>query len=333
MPTNEELTKRNKTLERRWKIFLALAILFLVTRPLALFIVDKFKNSAVDQATKDALTNKYPLLDPVLPFYNKEDLIVNVQELRGYLRGLPEQNKDWAEMSIYFEVLNTGANISVNPDTTILPASLMKLPVGMIAMKKVEKGEWTTSTEFSATAEDMNVTDTSISRDNIGKNLSLQLLLEKMLLESDSAAYNILVRQYTREELFSLPEAVGLDEAFIANRKISAKEYTRMLRALYSATFINEEHSQMLLDLLARSNNQNFLRAGIPAEVNFAHKWGTNLPENVYSDSGIVYLDKRPYLISVMVAGKGGGTGTDRTKAEQLMKEIGRVTYDFVKKQ
>ncbi len=326
LSNQHELEKRNKILERRWKIFLILAIVFLLTRPVALFIVNNF----IHKAAENALVNDHSFLDPALPFYEKKDLIVNIQELREYLKSLPDKNKDWADMSIYFEVLNTGANISVNPETTILPASLMKLPAGMVAMKKVEKGEWSLDTQFTLLREDADLRDTPDVEAQIGRAFSLSFLLNRMLLESDNTSYKMIVRQFTREELFSLPEAVGLDNAFIYDRKIGAKEYTRMFRALYSATYLNEEHSQQLLNLLVKSQAQDLLKAGIPAEVPFAHKWGTNEVENVYSDSGIVYLDKRPYLISVMVAGKSSDHKSDRAKATSLMKEIAEHAYNFV---
>ena len=94
-------------------------------------------NQAKDDSsrTKEAVQAvKYPLLDPALIFYQKEDLVVNIQELRNYLTALPEKNKDWTEMSIYFEALNTGASVSVNPNVRVWPASLSKLPVGMEAI-------------------------------------------------------------------------------------------------------------------------------------------------------------------------------------------------------
>jgi beta-lactamase class A len=312
-------------------IYIAIILLFAGTTIWWVDHSNKHDNAAEHyvQHVKD-----YPLLDPALPFYDKKDLIVNIQGIRSYLKALPEQNKDWADMSIYLELLNTGSNVTVNQDSKIWPASLAKLPVGMIAMKKVESGEWDLqNTKLTLVKEDADIAYTPAIANEIGKSFSIELLLEKLLLESDNTAYHMLVRELSEEELISIAEAVGLEEFFRADGKVSAKDYTRLLRALYSSTYLNEERSQKLLSLLQRSKFDRFIRAGIPKEVKFAHKWGINENENVYADSGIVYLKNRPYLLSVIISGKTDDQKADQAKAEELIKDIGKRTYEYIKNQ
>src|SRR3990167_2279491 len=62
--------------------------------------------------TSDA-NNQFPLLNPARKFIKQEDLIVNFQPLRDYLNDKYEVDKN---VSIYFEYLSTGANISLNKD-------------------------------------------------------------------------------------------------------------------------------------------------------------------------------------------------------------------------
>lgn len=234
-------------------------------------------------------------------------------------------------MTIYFEVLNTGANISVNPDLQILPASLTKLPLGMIAMKKVEKGEWTIDKEFTVLPKDIDTT--SVSKEPLisGKNYSVETLLEKMLQESDNTAFNIFNRNITREEYDSITENIGLDQLFTREGKISAKEYSRLLRSLYYSSYLNEQYSQRLLEMLANSSIQELLVKGLPDGVKFAHKWGINGQEKVFSDSGIVYLENRPYLISVMVQGHYANPESDHQRVKKLMEDISKQAYSYMK--
>ncbi len=288
------------------------------------------------QNTEDALSefkNSYPLLDKTRPLYKEQDLVVNLQPLRDYLKALPEQNKDWAEMSIYFEVLNTGSNITVNPDLHIWPASLSKLPVAMMAMKKVERGEWNLdTTPFVVAAEDADIKTNPDIVSAIGQTFSLRYILERLILESDNTAYNMIVKQLDPEvDLNSIPEAVGLDALVEQDGKMSAKNYTRLLRALYLATYLNPEHSNLLLNLMKDSDYKNFIRAGVPLETSFAHKWGTYLERNVFADSGIVYLENRPYMLSVMIQAKAGDPNENWEKANKLMIEIGQRSYDYMK--
>ncbi len=275
----------------------------------------------------------YPLLDPALPFYEKKNLIVNVQELRKYLKSLPEQNKDWAEMSIYFEVMNTGASVAVNNDVQVWPSSLTKLPLSMVTMKKIEAGEWDMNTKFKMIAEDADDLTTPGVSEQVGQSFDVKFLLERLLKESDNTAYAILLRQIEPHELATITDAVGIEQLFTAEGKMSAKEYTRLLRALYTATYLNNENSEFLLDLLQKSDFKNFIKGGLPTGAKFAHKWGLNLTQNVYSDSGIIYIENRPVMISVMIQGKNSGLGADEVKADRLMKEIGTRVYEFIKKQ
>jgi beta-lactamase class A len=267
-----------------------------------------------------------------LPFYEKENLIVNVQELRDYLKALPEQNKDWAEMSIYFEVMNTGANITVNPDSKIWPASLMKLPIGMAAMEKVEKGEWSLDeTMFELTAEDVDLITAPEVAAEVGKEYSLNFLLERLLLVSDNAAFNILSRNISQDEFSIVAEEVGLEQLITDDEKLSAKDYTRLFRALYQSTYLDEKHSQMMLELLDRSEFNEFLNNSFPPDVPFAHKWGANLEYNVYADSGILFVKDKPVMISVMIQGKDKDVSKSNEKAKKLFKEIGEFTYQFMR--
>ena len=81
---------------------------------------------------------KYPLLDPMRHFMEEKNIITTLQPIRLKYRDIVEKNGP-ESISIYFEYLNTGANISINPDLRILPASLIKVPLAMAVMKKIER--------------------------------------------------------------------------------------------------------------------------------------------------------------------------------------------------
>ena len=280
---------------------------------------------------KKSYSTKYPLIDPARPTFELVDLVTNVQPLREYLKSLPEANKSWADISIYFEVLNTGSNITVNTDIKIWPASLAKLPIAIASMKKVDKGDWSLKeTKFKLLPKDVDTKGSPELMGQIGKEFDLEFLLRQMLLESDNTAFSILNRSLQPEEVIGIGESVGLDRAFMEDSELSAKEYTRFYRTLYLATYLSEENSQYVLNLLKESSFNDFMKAGLPADIPFAHKWGSNIERNVYGDSGIVYLGKRPYMISVLIQGKGSNPVSDRAKAHELLKEISLKSFEYM---
>lgn len=83
----------------------------------------------------------------------EKNIITTLQPIRLKFRDIIEKNGP-NSISLYFEYLNTGANISINPDLRILPASLIKVPLAMAVMKKVERGEWFLSNELVMMKDD-----------------------------------------------------------------------------------------------------------------------------------------------------------------------------------
>jgi beta-lactamase class A len=155
--------------------------------------------------------------------------------------------------------------------------------------------------------------------------------LAKLIHDSDNTAYKVLRRNTTEDERQTIVESIGLGGLFDDQGKLNAKEYSRLLRALYSSAYLNSKNSQTLLELMDESNFDQYLSSSLPAELPFAHKWGQNLLYDVYSDSGIVYVPGRPYIISVMLHGKSGDPKVNNQKAKEIMHDISKFTYAYIK--
>jgi beta-lactamase class A len=325
MPS-QDLEKRNKILERRWKIMLALAIIFLITRPVALYIVNNFIHKAAEDATK----NNYPLIDPARQFIPQEDYIINIQPLRTYLHGLEMQYPDQA--SIYYEQLNSGANISVNKNLHLFPASLSKLALALIVTKKVEEGTWSWNTKMDHTQADLSA-DSGEFYKSIGSDpTSVEKLLEELLVNSDNTAQNIFLRNVKiPEDYTSLQLETGLEDLYDAQGLVSAKEYSRLLRVLYTSSYLERENSEKILKLMSKANFHDYLSQSLPNGITFAHKYGENKAQSIFADAGIVYADGRPYMLTVILKGKDS-TDASREWAVSLMKDISQHAYDAGKK-
>lgn len=289
-------------------------------------------NKSSDTETKiENFSQRYPLLNPSKVLFPSGDIIVNVQELRQYLKSIPGDNADWAEVSIYFEMLNSGANINVNQDLELWPASLAKLPVAIATLQKVEKGEIELTTPYTIEKDDVDVQRTPELMDEVGLTYDVKFLLERLILESDNTAYKMLKRNMTDEDMIGVANAIGLDSLYDPQGQISSKDYARLFRVLHLAAYLNDDNSEYLLDLMVKSEYKGLLMAGLPSDVKFAHKWGTNIFTNIYADAGIVYLQNKPYIISVMIKGKLANSDENQKRAEALTSEIGKRTYEFVK--
>ncbi|MFA6521315.1 MAG: serine hydrolase [Candidatus Gracilibacteria bacterium] len=268
----------------------------------------------------EAVKNRYPFLNPAQSFYEKKDMIVDIQSLREELTKLGKNRR----LTIYFEFLNTGANIAVNKELTLWPGSLMKMPIAMAVMKKIEKGEWRLDDELVLLEEDVSPDFGELYKEPVGTRYTIEKLLEEMLINSDNTARTIFMRNLGGEERFNVVDHLGIEDVINENQEVNSKRYSVFWRALFSASYLSPEHSQKLLEILTETPFENYLALGLPKNVKFTHKIGVNEPKNIYADSGIVFVPNRPYILTVMMEER------DKNQMEYLMKLISKKTYDYV---
>ena len=273
----------------------------------------------IDNAMKQEAA-KFSMLNPARKFFAKKDLIINVQPLRDELHEIEND----PNVSIYFEFLNTGANISVNKDSQFFPASLIKLPLAMAVAKKIEKGDWTWTNELVLMDQDKDSKFGQLYKKPIGTRLSINELVRYMLQESDNTAYLMLLRNIEPAEFDDVKNHLGLGEFFSSEGNISAKNYSVILRSLYNSSYLSDDDSEKLLAIMSQTNFNEYVASGMPKETKFAHKIGISNDQGVILDSGIVYLSRRPYVLTIMTK------SYEPQIASEKMKDISQKVFDYV---
>jgi len=281
--------------------------------------------------------SRYPFLNPSSALIDKDNLLVNFQPLREALIRKYEKRDDYL-ISLYFEYLPTGANISLNKDEKIWPASLIKIPVAMAAMKKVETGKWKLTNELVILDEDKDSEFGTLYQKPTGTNLTIEEFLKETLAHSDNTAHFVLLRNLDGDELEDVYSHLGLDDIIEALKKapkaesidnrITAKRYSVFFRSLYNSTYLLPEYSQLFLGILKDAPKEHLSR-GLPPEVVFVHKIGVRTDEAVFADAGIVYVLGRPYLLTVMIQKKDKMPAASG-EIEKLFEEISKEIYDYV---
>lgn len=262
------------------------------------------------------------LLNPARGIIDKKDLIINVQPLRDRLNEIGND----PNISIYFEYMNTGANIAVNKDTDFFPASLLKLPVAISAVKKIESGQWKWSNELVLMDTDKDEAFGDLYKQPVGSLFTIEELIKKSLVESDNTAHFILLRNLDPKEYEETQRQLGLDDFISKDGKISAKKYAVILRQLYNAAYLSPDNSERLIEFMTESPFNEFLAAGLGKDkVRFSHKIGIGSKDNVYLDAGIVYLPNRPYILIFMM------NSPDVEKAKMTAQKVSREAYEYVK--
>lgn len=281
--------------------------------------------------------NTSSYLNPALAVLDKRNLIVDFQPLREKLQKY-EDRQDYT-ISVYFEYFPTGANIATHKDVKLWPASLIKIPVAMAAMKKVQDKDWTLDNELVILDQDKDSEFGDMYKEDTGTTHTIRRFFEESLINSDNTAHFVLLRNLEGGELEEVFVHLGMDdviEGLKRNKKdvedvdnrITAKRYSIFFRSLYNATYLNQEYSQLFLSILQRAPKEQ-LSLGLPEDIVFVHKTGIRIDEKVMADSGIVYVPGRPYLLTVMISQNKKGD-FDKEEIQRIFKEISEEVYRYV---
>lgn len=278
------------------------------------------------------VSQEFPLLDPMRAILPQDDFVVVFRPLRLELEKLAQ---DWAEkgvvVSVQIEYLNTGTHLSINQNYRMLPASLTKVPVAMMVMHQVEKGTLNLEQEIELTEADRDSKWGELYKAPAGIKLKLGEVMRKSLVESDNTAHKMLYRLVGVEDAQALSQELNLEDLFDESGKITAREYARLLRSLYTSSYLKASNSQMILSQMTQDQVVKFLIRGLGEGTKYAHKFGESAAIRSYLDAGIVYVPNRPFIIVVMVQDIEGRVGLTREVAgEQIFEVIAKSTYNYV---
>jgi len=228
-------------------------------------------------------------------------------------------------VGVFVQDAKTGAWMGVNEKLGFWPASLLKVPVMMAILKKVDRGEITLKDKVTLIQEDLDSFYGDLYKKGAGVQLTIQELLKKMIVTSDNTAKNALKRQLSLEELDTVFKHVGIPDPYLETNGqiVSPRDYMRLFKALYYSTFLSPDLSELALDLTTDTQQENLISKGVPPEIQVAHKFG-NFETGLLHDCGIVYHQKNPYYICVMTI------DLELEQSAGLIRKISTDVYKFV---
>lgn len=267
---------------------------------------------------------QYPYISKRVFASQQNDLVVNFVQLRTILR---TELAPYTNVGMYFEYLPTGTSIGINEDREYVQASLLKVPLAMAVLKKVESGQLRTNMVLTVEQQDIDPNFGTLHERGVGTRLSVGDAIYQVLVNSDNTARNLFFKVVSQEEITDVYDYLGIPKDFGDEPTVSAKNYSSILRSLYFSSYINPQNSYAILDLLTRSEFSDKIVAGVPDGVLVAHKIGVRNGRpgvtDVFTDCGIIYLTKRPYLLCVM-------TEMSESDAQRIMSSISKVIYDYI---
>lgn len=283
------------------------------------------------------ITGNYKFIRPLLVFnypYTQES---SFQKIKADVKNLINQAKQDGQIekaAFYFQDLNGARWIGFNEDDQYDPASLLKVLVLIDYLKKSEKEPDFLNKKFVYTADiakiNLDNQFNSPSELKINSSYTIHDLLDKMIIKSDNGAKDLLIKNVDRESLFDIYNTADFPRPNTINKsQLSPRIYFLIFRVLYNATYLNQDLSEQALALLAQTNFNEGLVAGVPEKTVVAHKFGLRAVTDDQGkkiglelhDCGIIYFPGAPYFLCVMTQ----GDNTDDLQG--IIRDISNLVY------
>ena len=232
--------------------------------------------------------------------------------------------------SIYFEDLDSHTWMGINEREKFTPASLLKLTVVSTVLKLVEEGKLSLDQKIPIEKEYLNSRFGTLAEDE-DSILTVKKLIEITITKSDNTAANALSSLFTHDDWVRTRLGMGTPITTViqsqkGNISLSPKQFSGALRSLYVSSYLNRQHSNWILSLMAHTDfKDEGIPAGVPPNVPVSHKIGQFDHEKSVHDCAIVYAKKR-YILCIM------SRETDLEEGNRVIEEISRTVYDHVSK-
>ncbi|MCA9387056.1 serine hydrolase [Candidatus Dojkabacteria bacterium] len=236
----------------------------------------------------------------VIPDRYDKDLLK--QQIMNILGSDPEH------YGVYFYDLDRDIEIGINDDVIFPPMSISKLPIAVLMLREVDKGNFSLDQQevfdWGSTADPTNVLKTNY----VGTSFAIRDYLRFLIIDSDNASIrkleNLMGGYLATNE--KAKNELGVTHFFRDPHDVIAKDIGRVFRGIYDGSYLSKETNEYMLYLL--QNTHFSLQDGIPVGVpepyksQIAHKTGqgSSNPGFIWEDAGIIFGEHSDYVLVIV---------------------------------
>jgi len=233
-----------------------------------------------------------------------QKLEADIQEVDQHLDGV---------MGVAIEDLTTGDHFFLHEDEVFAQASSIKITVLATLYLQAQQGKLKLTDSYTMQSSDL-VPDSEIMGGLTPgvTRLTLRDLATMMVAVSDNSATNVLIDRVGMQNVNAMLDALGLTHTRMRRKMMdlqaakegrenisTPREMMTLLDAIYHGKLMNKESTADFFKMLS-TNKASFIPRDLPPELKVANKPGEL--EAVRNDSGIVFVENRPYVICVMTS-------------------------------
>ncbi len=216
-------------------------------------------------------------------------------------------------MGLAIEDLTSGDHIFLHEDEVFAQASSIKIAVLAQLYLQAQQGKLKLTDLYTLQSSDL-VPDSDIMGGLTPgvTRITLRDLATMMVAVSDNSATNVLIDRVGMDNVNAMLDSLGLSHTRLRRKMMdleaakqgrenisTPREMMTLLEAIYRGKVLNKDSSADFFKMLS-TNKNSWIPRDLPADVKSANKPGAL--EAVRNDSGIVFVEGRPYVICVMTS-------------------------------
>ncbi len=214
-------------------------------------------------------------------------------------------------MGVAIVDLTDGHKYLLHANDVFPQASSIKICVLAELYRQAQQGELKLTDLYTVNAADL-VPDSDIMNGLTPgvTRITLRDLATMMVAVSDNSATNVLIDRVGMENVNAFLSAQGLRDTRLRRKMMDLKaaaegrenistpsEMAKLLQGLYRGEILNKEMTDDFFKVLS-THKESFIPRNLPEDLKIANKPGEL--EGVRNDSGVIFVDKRPYILCVM---------------------------------
>jgi beta-lactamase class A len=247
-----------------------------------------------------------------------------IQEFDQHLDGV---------MGIAIEDLTTGDHFFLQENEVFAQASSIKITVLANLYLQAQQGKLKLTDLYTVQSVDL-VPDSDIMNGLTPgvTRVTLRDLATMMVAVSDNSATNVLIDKVGMQNVNAMLDSLGLSHTRLRRKMMdlqaakegrenisTPREMMQLLDAIYHGKVLNKESTADFFKMLS-TGKASFIPRDLPPDVKVANKPGEL--EAVRNDSGIVFVEGRPYVICVMT-----GYLRNERDGEEAISKVSLATW------
>jgi beta-lactamase class A len=255
------------------------------------------------------------------------------------------------KVAIYAANLKTGESISINADTPVSTASVIKLPILVEAMEQVKSGAHKLSDKITLQKDDIVQGSGILQFFDTPLAITLKDALTFMIIESDNTATNLVIDQVGIKNVNQRITQMGLKDTYLYKKvykpatgpmpadqkkfglgKTTAREMGKVMESIVRCDLKDQKLCDAMLYMLRNQQYRNLVPHYIETSDTseglslIANKTGSL--DEVRNDVAVVYSKNGPIIISAFTYDNEDKSWNNDNAAELLVARIAKVIME-----